>query len=184
MTGGQLVVPVGDDDHASGPADAPVTLVEYGDFECPYCGMASPIVKALQRRMGKRLRFVFRHFPLKQSHAHAQHAAEAAEAAGAQGAFWRMHDVLFERQDALEDADLRRYAAELRLDAARLEGELAEGTHTRRVRDQFRAGVRSGVNGTPTFFVNGYRYDGTWVDEGAFLDALREAEADARAART
>ena len=180
MTGGQLVPPVGADDHAAGADDAVVTLVEYGDYECPYCGMAYPIVKALRRRMGRRLRFVYRNFPLKASHPHAQHAAEAAEGAGAQGRFWEMHDVLFERQHALADDDLLRYAGELKLDAPRLARELAEGTHARRVRDDFRGGVRSGVNGTPTFFVNGHRYDGTWSDEGTFLDALREAEADAR----
>ena len=178
---GTLVTPVGPADHTSGPDDAPVTLVEYGDYECPYCGMAYPIVKALQRRMGKRLRFVYRNFPLKESHPHAQHAAEAAEGAGAQGRFWPMHDVLFERQEALADDDLLRYAAELKLDVARLAAELEGGAHTRRVRDDFRGGVRSGVNGTPTFFVNGHRYDGPWTDEGGFLDALREAEADARA---
>ena len=180
MRDGGLEPPVGEADHVSGPADAPVTLVEYGDYECPYCGMAYPIVKALQRRLGRQLRFVYRNFPLKQSHPHAQRAAEAAEAAGAQGAFWAMHDALFEQQHALEDADLLRYAGDLRLDTARVARELEAGTHARRVRDDFRSGVRSGVNGTPTFFVNGHRYDGTWVDEGAFLDALREAEADAR----
>ena len=176
-----LVIPVGENDHVQGPATAPVTLVEYGDYECPYCGMAYPIVKALQRRMGRRLRFVYRNFQLRESHPHAQHAAEAAEGAGAQGRFWPMHDMLFERQHALADADLLRYAAELKLDVARLAAELDGGAHTRRVRDDFRGGVRSGVNGTPTFFVNGHRYDGPWTDEGTFLDALREAEADALA---
>ncbi|HEU4628608.1 MAG TPA: thioredoxin domain-containing protein [Gemmatimonadaceae bacterium] len=173
MSEGTLTPPVGADDHAAGPADAPVTLVEYGDFECPYCGMAYPIVKAIQRQLGPRLRFVFRNFPLKESHPHALHAAQAAEAAAAQGAFWGMHDALYEHQHALADADLLRYADALGLDVDRVAHELQEGTYARAVRDDFRSGVRSGVNGTPTFFVNGERYDGPWADEGAFVRALR-----------
>ena len=181
MSGSRLTPPVGERDHAAGPADAPVTLVEYGDFECPYCGMAYPIVKAAQRRLGDRLRFVFRHFPLKESHPHAKHAAEASEAAAEEGGFWGMHDALYEHQHALADADLLRYATQLGLDAERVARELEEGTHTRRVRDDFRSGVTSGVNGTPTFFVNGERYDGAWADEAGFIRALREAaDADDR----
>jgi protein-disulfide isomerase len=160
---GILVLPVGDRDHTQGPADAPVTLVEYGDLECPYCRQAYPIVKEVQGRMGPRLRFVFRHFPLKQSHPHAQHAAEVAEAAGAQRAFWQMHDRLFERQFALEDENLIEYARELGLDADRVAGELAAHTHKARVREDFMSGVRSGVNGTPTFFINGVRHDQSWA---------------------
>jgi len=175
MSNGQLTPPVGDGDHVAGPRDAPVTLVEYGDFECPYCGRAYPIVKNIQRQLGPQLCFVFRHFPLKESHPHAEHAAEAAEAAGAQGKFWEMHDMLFEHQRRLADADLVRYADELGLDAERVARELAMGIWARRVRDDFRSGVRSGVNGTPTFFVNGYRFDGDWTDEGEFLGALRDA---------
>lgn len=175
MSAGQLTPPVGADDHAAGPDDAPVTLVEYGDFECPYCGMAYPIVKALQKKLGPRLRLVYRNFPLRESHPHAQHAAEAAEAAGAQGKFWQMHDALFEHQHALDDRSLLGYADELGLDTDRMARELEEGIHAKRVRGDFRNGVRSGVNGTPTFFVNGERYDGAWADELQFLRALREA---------
>ena len=109
-----LTPPVSERDHIAGPADAPVTLVEYGDYECPYCGMAYPIVKAAQKRLGAELRFVFRNFPLKEIHPHAQHAAEAAESAAAQGKFWEMHDVIFEHQHALEDADLVAYASDAR----------------------------------------------------------------------
>ena len=178
MSTGELTPPVGPEDHAVGPDDAPVTLVEYGDYECPHCGAAHPVVKALQRRMGKRMRLVFRHFPLKEAHPHAYHAAEVAESANAQGKFWEMHDVIFERQHALEDDDLLRYAKELKLDVDRVRTELENGTHTKRVRDDFRQGVRSGVNGTPTFFINGRRYDGVWRDEGAFHDALRAAAED------
>ena len=175
MSSGELATPVGPGDHLAGADDAPVTLVEYGDFECPHCAAAHPVVKAIQRRMGKRMRFVFRHFPLKEQHSHAYHAAEAAEAAAAQGKFWEMHHILLERQHELEDADLLRYAKELRLDVERVRGEIERGEHASRVRSHFRDGVRSGVNGTPTFFINGRRYDGVWRDEGAFHDALRAA---------
>ncbi len=169
-----LAVPVGDDDHSQGSADAPVTLVEYGDFECPHCRRAYPIVKAVQRRLGTRLRFVFRNFPLKELHLHAEHAAEAAEAAAAQRKFWVMHDRLFERQFALEDDNLIEYAAELGLDAARVARELAAHTYKPQVRDDFMSGVRSGVNGTPTFFINGVRYDESW-DEAPLAAALEAA---------
>ena len=170
-----LTPAVGRQDHASGPADAPVTLVEYGDFECPYCGQAYPIVRAIQERMGDRLRFVFRNFPLTESHPHAEHAAEVAEAAGAQGRFWEMHDALYEHQRALSDHDLISYAAGLGLDSARVGRELEEGTFAPKVRSDFRGGVRSGVNGTPTFFIQGERYDGPWTDPAEFLRALEAA---------
>jgi protein-disulfide isomerase len=172
-----LTTPVSERDHVQGPADAPVTLVEYGDFECPYCGMAYPIVKQLQATMGRDLRFAFRHFPIRESHPHAEHAAEAAEAAGAQGKFWQMHDALYENQHALGDAALARYADALGLDTARFEAELRAHTHAKRVRDDFMGGVRSGVNGTPTFFINGERYDGPWNDPAAFLADLHAAAA-------
>lgn len=171
--------PVGPDDHVAGPPDAPVTLVEYGDLECPYCGRAHPILKSIQERLGTGLRFVFRHFPISQSHPHAQHAAEAAEAAGAQGKFWQMHDRIFEHQSAMRDADLVAHARALGLDAERVARELADGTWTDRVRRDFRSGARSGVNGTPTFFINGERYDGDWTDAEDFARALREAASGA-----
>jgi protein-disulfide isomerase len=173
--GGALTPAVNQRDHTLGPADAPVTLVEYGDFECPYCRMAHPIVKALRRTLGDRLRVVFRHFPLAEVHPHARHAAEAAEAAGAQGKFWEMHEMLFAHQDALEDEDLVEYAATLGLDVDRFARELAGGTYRQRVRDDFRSGMRSGANGTPTFFVNGQRWDGLWTHRPAFLAALEAA---------
>ena len=156
---GRLALPVGERDHAQGPADAPVTLVEYGDYECPHCGRAHPIVKEVQRRLGSALRFVFRNFPLNESHPHAQHAAEAAEGAGAQGRFWEMHDTLFEHQRALDDQHLVGYAKALGLDPVAFERDLRAHTHKTRVREDFVSGVRSGVNGTPTFFINGVRHD-------------------------
>jgi len=173
-TAAQLTLPVSDRDHVQGPAGAPVTLVEYGDYECPHCGRAYPIVKEAQQRMGRRLQFVFRNFPLRESHPHAQHAAEAAEAAGAQGKFWEMHDRLFERQFALDDDYLIEYAVDLGLDQERVRTELAQGIYQPRVREDFRSGVTSGVNGTPTFFINGMRYDGAW-DLEPLLAALRGA---------
>jgi protein-disulfide isomerase len=156
----RLTVPVGNRDHIQGPLNAPVTLLEYGDYECPACGEAYPIVKAVQRSLGEGLCFAFRHFPLTNIHPHAEHAAEAAEAAGAQGSFWQMHDMLFENQDALEDEDLVQYAKALRLDARRLIVEVESSAYAVRLREDFMSGIRGGVNGTPTFFINGVRYDG------------------------
>jgi protein-disulfide isomerase len=170
----RLTPPVSNTDHRAGPDDAPVTLVEYGDYECPSCGSAHPILLAVRERMGRRLRFVFRDFPLSEIHPHAMHAAEAAEAAADQGKFWEMHDALFENQEALEDSDLIRYAQALGLDPERVKMELVSGAHEKRVREQFRSGVRSGVNGTPTFFINGIRYDGSW-DPDTLIEALEGA---------
>lgn len=157
-------------DHIQGPSTAAVTLVEYGDYECPYCGQAYLVLKKLMPQSGDRVRLVFRNFPLAQLHPHAQRAAETAEAAGAQGKFWAMHNVLYERQDALEDEDLLAYADELGLNLDRFQTELSQGIYTARVREDFLGGVRSGVNGTPTFFFNGRRHDG-----GFDLESLTEA---------
>src|ERR1700738_3193044 len=134
MSEGQLTPPVNARDHVAGPDDAPVTLVEYGDFECPYCGMAHPIVKSAQRQLGDQLRLVFRNFPLAEAHPHARLAAQAAEAAGAQGRFWEMHDMLFEHQNALEFEDLVGYAKSLGLDTAQFAHDLEAGTYAKRVR--------------------------------------------------
>lgn len=169
-----LTLPVSDRDHAQGPDDAPVTLVEYGDYECPYCGQAYLIVQQAQQQLGDRLRFVFRNFPLTSSHPYAEGAAEAAEAAGAQGQFWPMHDLLYENQDALDMPDLERYASQLGLDLDRFNADLRDHRYAERVREDFMSGVRSGVNGTPTFFINGDRYDGSW-DVGSLIPALEDA---------
>jgi protein-disulfide isomerase len=172
-----LVLPVADDrDHIEGPADAPATLVEYGDYECPYCGAAYPIIKEVQSRMGERLRFVFRNFPIATSHPHPEQAAETAEAAAAQGRFWQMHDLLYENQRRLRDPDLRDYAERLALDVERFDKELAEHVHAARVREDFMSGVRSGVNGTPTFYINGARHDDSY-DVETMLAALERAAA-------
>jgi protein-disulfide isomerase len=169
-----LKPPVGPKDHMQGPPDAPVTLVEYGDYECPYCGEAYPVVKALQERLGDQMCFVFRNFPLAQAHPHAEEAAEAAEAAGAQGKFWEMHDLLYENQDALEPEDLVQYARALKLDLPRFVLEMREDVYAERVREEFHSGVRSGVNGTPTFFINGVRHNGPF-DLASLLAAIEEA---------
>ena len=154
-----LTLPAGDRDHAQGPATAPVTLVEYGDYECPHCGAAYPVVKKLQKKLGKSLRFIYRNFPLTSIHPLAERAAEAAEAAGAQGKFWEMHDWIFEHQDTLEAADLLKAAKALGLDPKKFASEMESEAHLPRVREDFKSGIRSGVNGTPTFFINGARHD-------------------------
>jgi len=156
----RLESPVSEFDHAQGLATASVTLVEYGDYECPYCLAAVPIVQELQRVLAEQLRYVFRHFPLENLHPHALAAAEAAEAAASQGKFFEMHAVLFEHQTALEHRDLVGYAAGLDLDAARFRSELDSHAHASHVQADFRGGLSSGVRGTPTFFIDGIRYDG------------------------
>jgi protein-disulfide isomerase len=168
----QLILPVSSRDHIKGPRNAPVTLVEYGDDECPYCGQVYWYLKEVEETLGDLLCFVFRNFPLASVHPHAEHGAEAAEAAGAQGKFWQMHDVLFERQRALEDQHLVAYAAEIGLDVPRFIQEMTEHRYADRVREDFLSGVRSGVNGTPTFFINGERYHGSF-DSRSLLAALR-----------
>ena len=165
---------VSDHDHIEGSAGAPVTLVEYGDFECPHCGRAYPIVEDLRRRMGQKMRFVFRNFPLSEAHPHAEKAAEAAEAAGEQNRFWEMHGTLFKHQNALDTPHLVAYAGQLRLDQELFSHALSAHTFQKRVRDDFMSGARSGVNGTPTFFINGARYDGSY-DLDSMLEAVEAA---------
>jgi protein-disulfide isomerase len=173
----RLSVPVGERDHIRGPTTAPITLVEYGDYQCPHCATAHPIIIELGRRLGDRLRVVFRNFPRPERHPHAEHAAEAA---GAQGKFWQMHDLLFEHfkhQPALEEANLVGFAAELGLDLERFERELAEHVHAARVREDVDGGLRSGVNRTPTFFINGV-WHGGFFSLPALLAAIDEAAAE------
>jgi protein-disulfide isomerase len=171
----QLTPDVGPDDHMRGNAKASVTLVEYGDFQCPYCGAAYPVVKELERLAGDTLRVVFRNFPLHTIHPQAESAAEASEAAAAQGRFWEMHDALFEHQRRLNPGDLERYAEGVGLDMQRFRAELGNATWQEKVRQQFRGGIMSGVNGTPTFFINGVRHDGDYSVEG-LLQAIKAAE--------
>jgi protein-disulfide isomerase len=170
----QLTPPVSEQDHVIGPADARVTLVEYGDFECPSCGEAYSVIKQVVKAFGSNLRLVFRHFPLRSSHPHAFAAAVAAEAAAEQGQFWAMHDRLFQHQSALGDEDLQRHARKLGLDLERFRSSLAAPAHADRVREDLSSGGRSGVNGTPTLFINGVRYDGP-RDRGSLVAALARA---------
>ena len=159
----KLILPVSTKrDHIQGKSSAPLTLVEYGDYECPYCGQAYLIVKEIQQRLKDQLRFVFRNFPLTQVHPHAQQTAEAAEAAGVQKKFWDMHDLLYENQQALDYYHLVEYASILDLNIERFNNDLFSHVYAGRVHEDFISGVRSGVNGTPTFFVNGVRYNDSW----------------------
>ena len=168
----RLEIPVtAERDHIEGPVNASLTLVEYGDYQCPYCGAAYPEVKKVQKELGSELRFVFRNFPLTNMHEHAMNAAETAEAASAQGKFWPMHDFLYEHQATLGDSSVALgYAKKLGLDTQRFEREVAQHMYQKRIKDDFMGGVRSGVNGTPTFYVNGVRHD-----EDAIAKALIEA---------
>ena len=170
----RLRVPVRPSDHIRGVSDAPLTLVEYGDYECPHCGAAYPVVEAVRATLGPQLRFCYRHFPLSAIHPHAESAAQAAEAAGAQQRFWAMHDQLYQTQDALDAESLVRDAIVIDLDIPRFVTELAQRVYQPVVREHFAGGVRTGVNGTPTFFINGLRYHGPHrVD--AMVSAIHDA---------
>ena len=158
----KLSVPVRSEDHRQGEEDAGCVLVEYGDYECPSCGEAYPIVKRLQKHFGKRLLLVYRNFPLSQMHPHAESAAETAEFAGSHDKFWEMHDLLFENQDRLEDSLLVELTQELHLAPTKLQDALENKLFQPRVRADFAGGVRSGVNGTPTFFMNDQRHNGAF----------------------
>ena len=158
-----LKVPVTPSDHLQGPGDAPVTMVEYGDYECSHCGLAHPIVKAVQRQFAGKVRLVFRHFPLNQVHPHAESAAESAEFAGAAGRFWEMHDGIYENQESLGVPLLFALVGALGLSEADLREALTTGKYAPKVRNDFLGGVRSGVNGTPTFFINDQRHDGSYA---------------------
>jgi len=169
-----LYVPVSPVDHSLGPEHAPVTVVEYGDFECPNCKQAAPAVKLLLQRFEEQVRYVYRHFPLEDVHPHALLAAEAAECAGAQGKFWQMHDILFEHQEHLKARDLQRYAEQIGLDMTRYAAEIGDHIYLQRVRENIDGGLRSGVRGTPGFFVNGKIQD-TSFGIRALFDAVEAA---------
>ncbi|MCB0047351.1 MAG: thioredoxin domain-containing protein [Caldilineaceae bacterium] len=165
-----LSQPVTSDDHSQGPDNAPVTLVEYADYQCPYCGQAHPIVKQIQAHFGDSLRFVFRNFPLAQMHVHALKAAEAAEIAREYGKFWAMHDLLYEHQDRLDRTSLLGYARQLGIDESEFARKLDADEKADRIKEEFMGGVNSGVNGTPSFFINGVKYENSWDYE-----SLKEA---------
>lgn len=167
----KLKLPVSNTDHLQGENSAGIELVEYGDYECPHCGRAYPIIKHIQQKMGSKLKFVFRNFPLAEIHPHATNAAIATEAAAAQNKFWEMHDTLFENQRHLQDANLISYAQRLQLDVAQFEADFDKKDIQLKVEADFESGVRSGVNGTPSFFINGEKYNGNWEEE-TFLHYL------------
>jgi len=168
----KLKHPVGPEDHVQGPPDAPVTLVEYGDYQCPYCGAAYPVLKRVQEALGDRLRFVFRNFPITQMHPEALRAASVAEFAGAHGRYWEVHDYLYEHQTRLGPTLYERAVTSQGLSAEALDAALRVGTFEERIRNDFNDGVRSGVNGTPSFFINGERYDGG-ADFEEMVEVLR-----------
>jgi len=172
----RLVVPVSERDHIQGPATAAVTLVQYGDYECPYTRQSTTVVRAIQPQLGDQLRFVFRNFPLTDIHPHALHAAFAAEAAAAQGKFWEMHDYIFHHQHTLEDSDLEQFAEAVGLDMQQFARDMAERPYINRIEEDLQSGIRSGVRGTPTFFINGVLYPGSWEQE-PLLAAIEEASA-------
>ena len=169
----KLAVPVDmERDHIEGPVDASLTLVEYGDYQCPYCGAAYPEVKKVQKALGNKLRFVFRNFPLTNIHEQAMNAAETAEAASSQGKFWPMHDFLYEHQATLGDPGVALdFAKKLGLNTQKFEQDIAKHAYQKRIKDDFMGGVKSGVNGTPTFYVNGIRHDGDAIAK-ALVEAL------------
>lgn len=168
-----LRVPVTSNDHIQGSEDASVTLVEYGDYECPHCGVAYRVVKQLQKHFGPALRFVFRNFPLAEIHPHAESAAEASEFAGANERFWEMHDGIFENQQRLSSKLLSELAASIGLSAEDLRESLASHEYAPKLREDFLGGVRSGVNGTPAFFINGIRQDGAYDFESLAASIAR-----------
>src|SRR6266852_6664670 len=170
----ELSVPVSERDHIQGSLDAPVTLVEYGDYECPHCTAAHAVVSAIQQELGDELCFAYRHFPLVQIHPHAEPAAESAEAADAQGRFWEMHDMLFENSPDLDGLALVRYAEQIGLEANRFVSDLRSHRYLPRIQEDMGSGLRSGVHGTPTFFINGMRHRGGY-DLESLLAAIRVA---------
>jgi len=167
----KLTEPVSVRDHVEGPADAPLTLVEYGDYQCPFCGAAYPVIKRLQKKLGKKLRFVFRNFPVTQAHPYALIAAETAEAAALQGKFWEMHDLLYEEQTHLKPDIILVWVKRIGLDLEKFANDIKQSAVTNRIKEDRQSGIRSGVNGTPTFYINETRYNGP-PDYQSLLETL------------
>jgi protein-disulfide isomerase len=161
-------------DHIQGNINAPIELVEYGDYQCPHCGRAYPIIKNIQKKLGNKISFVFRNFPLSEIHPNAMNAAVAAEAASAQDKFWEMHDIIFENQGHLSDVDLIKYAVKLGLNIEQFKADFEKPKYLEKVETDFESGIRSGVNGTPSFFINGEKYNDSW-EENDFLNRLRNS---------
>ena len=172
MSKQQLKPPVNDRDHIQGNKNAPIELVEYGDYQCPHCGRAYPIIKSIQERMGDRLKFIFRNFPLTEIHPEAFGAALAAEAAAHQDKFWEMHDIIFEHQRHLQAENILQYAKRVGLNMAIFSKDIQQQLFIDKVEDDIESGIRSGVNGTPSFYVNGAKYNGSWEEED-FVEFLQ-----------
>jgi protein-disulfide isomerase len=170
----QLLRAVNSNDHIAGNDDATIELVEYGDYECPYCGMAYPIVKDIQQKLGSQVKFIFRNFPLRKIHPNAFAAAVATEAAGLQGKFWEMHDLVFENQKQLSAENIFRLASSIGLDLERFKEDIQEKVLAEKVERDFESGLRSGVNRTPTFFINGEKYNGDWREEDELYQYLEK----------
>ena len=164
----QLILAVNSSDHVSGNPEASVELVEYGDYECPYCGNAYPIVKDIQQRFGNELKFVFRNFPLRKIHPNAFDAAMATEAAGVQHKFWEMHDLVFENQKFLNRENIFQFARQISLDLERFQEDMQQKKLADKIEKDFETGLRSGVNRTPTFFINGEKYEGSYNRDELF----------------
>ena len=160
-----LKPPVGDQDHIQGTDDAVIELVEYGDYECPHCGAAYPVIKKIEKKFGTQIRFIFRNFPLTESHEHAMAAAIASEAAALQHKFWEMHDIIFENQRSLSEAGLLKLAGSIGLDVEPFKKDITKENLQEKVESDFESGIRSGVNATPTFFINGEKYNDGWESD-------------------
>ncbi len=159
-----MSIQINDKDHIQGNPNAPVELIEYADFQCPYCKQAYYILREVKRQLGSNLKFVFRNFPLPELHPYAIHAAIAAETAAKQGKFWEMHNMLFEKQENLQDNHLLQYAKQIGLDVALFEKEFGEDESVQKVKEDYESGIKNGVEGTPTFFINGEKFEGNWMD--------------------
>lgn len=170
-----LRLPVSERDHIQGNPDAAIELVEYGDYQCPYCGAAHPQVQKVQKEMGDKLKFVFRNFPLTNMHEHALNAAIASEVAGDMGKFWEMHDILFENQRELDYSRIMEYAKQIGLDVEKIEAKFPEPKYKEKVEQDLESGLRSGVNGTPSFFINGEKYEGSFMAD-EMIEYLRSLE--------
>jgi protein-disulfide isomerase len=165
----QLIPAVSSNDHILGNPGARIELVEYGDYECPYCGRAYPIIKGIQRNLGNEMKFIFRNFPLSMIHPYAFSAAVATEAAGLQNKFWEMHDIIFQNQKTLDVEHILLYAGSIGLDLERFQNDIQQKYLMEKVEKDFDSGIRSAVNRTPTFFINGYKYNGEWSGDQLFL---------------
>ncbi|MDU1891758.1 MAG: DsbA family protein [Dysgonomonas sp.] len=159
-------------EHIQGPENASIELIEYGDYQCPYCKKAYQIVKRAQEELGDNLKFIFRNFPLTEIHPYAMHAAVAAEVAGSQGKFWEMHDMLFENQEFLDDSYLIQYAKIVKLDVITFEEDFGKDEYYQKIKKDYQSGIDRGVDGTPTFFVNGKKYEGNWASV-EFIEDLK-----------